>query len=480
MFNYFQRQAQCYKVNVSYHEIRNAGEAAQNLPALKKYQMVMVSALVLSTIAFLGINVSSSFQQSSHFELFRNLGGLGPYIRGTGYGSKSEIPNGCVVDQIHMIARHGERYPTDAEGFDATAQKLMNFANFKGTLKPLRRWDWKNVIYDGLNQYGQLTATGPYAGTLTWSKAATEFRTRYPAIWNFSSTEPTRIFASDSTRVIQSAIHFAKNFFANQYESLVELVIISEQDQTGDTLSPTDACPAYMNEGLELGNEKFDTFTATYLPNIADRFNKQNPNLNLLPQDIYTMQEMCGYEINALGESPLCSVFEEEDWANFQYSRDLFFFYSCGPGNKYSITMGFPWINATRNLLLEGPRSGALFFSFTHDGSIVPMITVLGLFNDVELPSERRRRFKTTDIVPMGARLVLERLSCGSSINVRVLVNDAVIPIETCNSGPGSSCELGQFDALITKQGDRAGSFTSICGLTEGEDSISFLWQRKN
>jgi acid phosphatase len=40
------------------------------------------------------------------------LGGNGPYFKGPDVnGVKNEVPEGCYVDQVAYISRHGSRYP---------------------------------------------------------------------------------------------------------------------------------------------------------------------------------------------------------------------------------------------------------------------------------------------------------------------------------------------------------------------------------
>lgn len=49
----------------------------------------------------------------------RHLGGNSPWIRktrGVLNDTAAELPAGCIVDQVHMMSRHGERYPTYATG----------------------------------------------------------------------------------------------------------------------------------------------------------------------------------------------------------------------------------------------------------------------------------------------------------------------------------------------------------------------------
>lgn len=101
----------------------------------------------------------------------------------------------------------------------------------------------------------------------------------------------------------------------------------------------------------------------------------------------------------------------------------------------------------------------------------------------------------------MGGRIIFERLACPRTadcwsnapfypnhvycappeeeIFVRMNVNDGIVAIPGCESGPGGSCPLEEFLARVKATGEKAGDFQEICGLrSDGPDRISFLHQR--
>lgn len=57
----------------------------------------------------------------------------------------------------------------------------------------------------------------------------------------------------------------------------------------------------------------------------------------------------------------------------------------------------------------------------------------------------------------MGAHIVFERLSCNETVispadkYVRIVLNEAVLPMEDCQSGPGYSCSLRNFTDHYSK-----------------------------
>ena len=74
------------------------------------------------------------------------------------------------------------------------------------------------------------------------------------------------------------------------------------------------------------------------------------------------MQGMCGFETMVRGQSPWCNVFNSDEWKDFEYARDVNHYYTAGPGNKYAGVMGWPWMNATAELMRKGPEQGRVFF----------------------------------------------------------------------------------------------------------------------
>jgi acid phosphatase len=115
------------------------------------------------------------------------------------------------------------------------------------------------------------------------------------------------------------------------------------------------------------------------------------------------------------------------------------------------------------------------------------MISALGLFSDpIDLPVTHiapDRKWKTSQITPMGGRIIFERLSCSSGDTqakkfVRFNVNDGIVPMAGCNNGPGSSCPLSRFAEYVKDRGVEAGDFRTVCGLPEdAAPKLTFLRQ---
>jgi acid phosphatase len=228
-------------------------------------------------------------------------------------------------------------------------------------------------------------------------------------------------------------------------------------------------------------------FVALYTAAIQQRL-LAHTGMDFTDKEVYHMQEMCGFETTVRGRSDWCDVFTQDEFLSFEYARDILHYYRAGPGQKYAGSMGWLWLNATTNLLLEGPVAGKMFFSFVHDGDIAPMVTALDVINDeVHLPVtnvDSGRKWRKSQVCPMGGRIIFELLACegegveGRERFVRLNINDGITALPDCHSGPGESCPLEQFAARTKRRGMEVGDFRQLCGLGGDEaGEITFLRQ---
>jgi Histidine phosphatase superfamily (branch 2) len=184
--------------------------------------------------------VHSPLPRMKNPSLLKYFGGMGPFMG----GHYIKVPDSCQVNQVHLLSRHGERYPTNGMG-----NIIMRFAqnisvvegnNFESTLAFLNNWklttnDW---LYSPSDQLEQETVTGPAAGSLRMFTLGNQFRARYENIWNFQSRQRMKVWSSDSRRVIHSARYFSAAFFGAEADVSVQ-VIPETQELWGDTLTTT-------------------------------------------------------------------------------------------------------------------------------------------------------------------------------------------------------------------------------------------------
>ncbi|KAF2458235.1 3-phytase B precursor [Lineolata rhizophorae] len=445
---------------------------------------------------------------SHDWNILYHLGGNGPWVEkvdGTVDGGIA-VPHRCTVDQVHMLSRHAERYPTLKAAFrlqylvNAIEEAKENNATFHDDLEFLNKWNY--FLSDPPSQIEQLTSTGPFAGSLGAFSTGVKLRTRYSNLlsnWTPPSGK-TNFWAGDSPRVIDTAKHFAAGFFGLKWNDTAQLHIIPETpDRGGDTLTPGKSCSAYLRDPEHShmrGMTMMSRFRSTYLPSIQERLRAQDPTFaaNLDEGAVFSMQELCGFETTVRGGSSWCGVFTRDEWRAFEYARDLVHYYRSGPGNRFGAVMGWVWLNATASLLAQGPGvAGPLFLSFVHDGDMVMLLAALDVFRDEEhLPvthEDTERKWRTSQVTPMGGRIILERLSCEADaledqrngemeVFVRLNINDGIVALPGCESGPGKSCPLDQFLNMVASRGKEVGSFAEMCSLSQdAPDRITFLHQ---
>lgn len=111
------------------------------------------------------------------------------------------------------------------------------------------------------------------------------------------------------------------------------------------------------------------------------------------------------------------------------------------------------------------PLNHTIYADFSHDNELIAIYAAIGLFKQSEpldpMKPNPERTWVASHLVPFSGRMVTERLSCADRGRkyVRILVNDALQPLEFCGSGDG----LCLLDVFVKSQGyarsDGAGDF---------------------
>lgn len=90
--------------------------------------------------------------ESPAFDITKYWGNLAPWysLRSSDYDladASPLIPDGCDVTQVHLLYRHGARYPTSGAGPEKFAQKLANATktglSVSGELSFLSQWQYR-------------------------------------------------------------------------------------------------------------------------------------------------------------------------------------------------------------------------------------------------------------------------------------------------------------------------------------------------
>ncbi|RPD65418.1 phosphoglycerate mutase-like protein [Lentinus tigrinus ALCF2SS1-7] len=453
------------------------------------------------------------------FNPLHHSGPASPYFDAPAqFGILSTTPVQCSVDQAAYLVRHGSRFPEPGSfaGWQSLFAKLQNATyNAKGPLSFLPSWTppIDDIPHDPLF----LSSTGSREAF----DLGVELRKRYRLT---RGGDNFTVWSAGQQRVVDTATYFTLgylsqgNYISAPGENRGHVITMPDSVNYtfADSLTPSAGCPAYSSGDTSF---KATTFRGTYQSTIANRLNKYLDGLTLNATDIGVMQDLCGFQAEVNGDTRFCDIFTESEWLDYEYAHDLNYYYGSGPGNPFSATTGYPWVKAITELFVTGPNdatesSGSnfvpppLIMSFTHDNNLPPAVSALGLWNTSELSGvyplsakspNRRRTFRSSYLVSFRGYVALERLSCdehdpptsvkhianqpilgpGASVNaqkyVRIRINNAVVPVPGCASGPGSSCPLASFAAYIKKRAAVAGDFVKTCGLQDVKNATNTL-----
>lgn len=448
--------------------------------------MVAISKLVNNGLLLAGQNIFADVatpQQAAtaQYNIINFLGGSAPYIQHPGFGISPDVPPQCTLEQVHLFSRHGERYPSSGSGksFEKIMAKFANYnESFAGELAFLN--DYTYFVSD--KDYYEKETTpfnskGPYAGTTDAMRHGMSFRTKYQSLFN-ATEEDLLVFTSNSGRVHKTAQYFARGFMGEEYsDDSVKFYVINEDASMGaNSMTPRDGCVAYDENA---NNDIVAKFNTSYLSTAQARILKGNEKLNLTTADVKNLFSWCAFELNVRGASPFCDLFTNDEFIRYAYATDLSNYYSNGPGNNLTATIGSPYLNATLKFLLEEDPEYKVLLTFSHDTDLEMFHSALGLLEpSSDLPTDHipfPNPYVHSQIVPQGARLYTEKYSCDGISYVRYIVNDAVYPIQKCQSGPGFACELSEFESYINKRLEGK-DYKTQCNVTDVPTELTFFW----
>ncbi|KAH9951980.1 phosphoglycerate mutase-like protein [Amylocystis lapponica] len=420
----------------------------------------------------------ASANNKSHFDLFKHWGNLSPWYsvgKGAfGLDSGPEAPETCRVTGLHLLHRHGARYPTEWASYGGPAvfaSKLHKVASkwtATGSLSFLNDWTYK-LGEEILTPFGrqQLFDLG------------VSMRMKYGFLLkNFTETNTLPVFRTESQdRMLSSALNFAIGFFGYPFEGQYQQSITIEADGYNNTLAPYKTCP---NGGITSKTDRAQPYVkqwaSIYLANALARLAPQLPGFNLTIEDVYTFQQTCAYETVAIGYSKFCELFTEEEWEGFDYAMDLYFWYDSAFGAPLARALGVGYTqelvarlthtpiathNTSTNSTLDGseatfPLNQSLYVDATHEVVVLHVITALNLTTlatEGPLPADHipsHRTFKASQLAPFATNIQFQLLSCDSvpDPQIRVIINDGVVPltgIRGCPVQKDGMCPVATF-----------------------------------
>ncbi|KAF8987370.1 histidine phosphatase superfamily [Cyathus striatus] len=410
-------------------------------------------------------------------DIFRLWGNLAPWYsipQGQfGVEATPDTPDGCTVKALHLLHRHGARYPNANEKIGGPAQfgerlhKKAGEWKAKGELAFLNNWTYK---------LGENVLT-PF-GRQQLFDLGVSFRIRYGFLLeNFTKTNMLPVFRTDTMdRMQKSAYNFALGFFGHPFEGQYQQLITIREEGFNNSLTPDKSCqnsqdPAKGDRGLWYVQRWADI----YLKHAQKRMQRKIKGYHLTIEDVFTMQQMCVYETVSLGYSIFCELFTHEEWEGFDYAMDLQFWYGYAFGSPLARVHGAGYIqeliaritntpielhNSSTNATLDDnpvtfPLGQSLYVDATHEELILSVIAAMNLTTFAKMGSlpythiPKDRTFRTSELSPFASNIQFQVLQCDRKEDqIRVIINDGVAPltgIRGCKEDDQGMCPLSIF-----------------------------------
>ncbi|KAF5386547.1 hypothetical protein D9757_005881 [Collybiopsis confluens] len=421
--------------------------------------------------------------KEKEWDLFKHWGNLSPWYsneRGTfGLDSDPDAPDTCRVTSLHLLHRHGARYPSEdsfAKRFGEGSKKWKA----KNDLAFLN--DWHVKFFSLTYKLGENILT-PF-GRQQMFDLGVSMRLKYGYLLNdFTETKTIPVFRTTSKdRMVHSALNFALGFFGYPFEGQYQQSIVIEEKEFNNTLKPDETCENAKKDSIGKRGEWYvERWTKTYLKKTRKRLQSHLDDYRLSIDDVYAMQQMCAHETVALGYSKFCELFTQEEWEGFDYSYDLEYWYNSAFGSPVGRVLGAGWIQEllarlehkpikanqhrfSTNKTLDGnpvtfPVNQSLYVDVTHEEVVLSILTALNLTTlaaNGPLPYDhipKRHSFKGSQLSGFGSNVQIQVLECSSSSlaseeQIRIIINDAPVPltgIRGCPKQKDGMCPLKTF-----------------------------------
>ncbi|KAK4704915.1 hypothetical protein P7C70_g1287, partial [Phenoliferia sp. Uapishka_3] len=386
---------------------------------------------------------------------------VGPLIFGVvaGKGGLASLPAvliGASVFTSSTVTEHGiQQLLTGEDGTndEILVAKLLNISTTEGGAPFLGPLEFLNTY---VYQLG-LSLLVPSGSAMEYQSAADFWNTRgrllfnatagqayYNATYQNGSSRPTLVLRTTSqARILASEQAWAAGFFGPTNTSAqYDLVEIKEGGGANDTLA-LDCVNSDVAAIGYTGDDAVFEFIPLYLQEATERMNNYlvNGAISFNVNDTYAMQSICTYEYATFGDSEFCYLFTEQEWAGFEYSLDLEYYYDFSFGQATGRAQGIGYVeemiarlkgkpvaatNTNVNKTIDDdpakfPIGEKLYMDMSHDDVQVSVITALGVkYFQGELPitasaPSPSRPFRISYMTPFASRLNTEVIGCTSA-----------------------------------------------------------------
>ena len=400
----------------------------------------------------------------------------------------SDVPSTCKVTFAQVLSRHGARDPTadKTESYNATIQKIhTNVKSYPGKYAFLQNYQY-TLGADQLTLFGEQELIN----------SGIKFYQRYRQL---ASILTPFVRTSGDDRVVESALNFTQGFHAAKTADLLSgfrdssypypLVVIPEEPESESNNTLNHGLCTNFEDGPDskIDSNAMKIWANKFVPPIQTRINNDLQGANLTVTETIYLMDQCPFNTVASPNgtiSPFCDLFTENEWHQYDYYGTLKKYYGYSYGNPLGPTQGVGFANeliarmtnkavddhtSTNHTLDDSsatfPLRRALYADFGHDSGMAAVFAALGLYNGTRTPlsnttvtdAKQADGYSASWTVPFAARAYFEKLACAGSLEeqVRVIVNDRVLPLEQCGGDHLGRCSLSKFiDSLSFARSD--------------------------
>lgn len=196
-------------------------------------------------------------------------------------------------------------------------------------------------------------SSGFMAGVTFWNRYgrtlynASVGQLSYNASYPNGTPRPKPVLrTTGQSRIENSQINWALGFFGPSFQAVPDatvanatsdfnVVIIPEGGTENNTLASYDSC---FNDNVDsigyIGDGDVYTYIPIYLADATVRMNAYAPTgFQFTTNDTYAMQSICAYEMEYIGSSDFCYLFTEDEWAGFENTLDIEYYFDYSFGN---------------------------------------------------------------------------------------------------------------------------------------------------
>ncbi|ORX81301.1 phosphoglycerate mutase-like protein [Basidiobolus meristosporus CBS 931.73] len=405
---------------------------------------MLFQILVASYIA--GLALVGGLSAKPYFDLLDHLSTKSPYKIPRSAEQGTSVASTCNLTQLHLISRHGTRYPSarDALEFARLGKLFSKAIKHDGRYSWMSSWESPYLV----SQEYQLAPSG----ALDLYRLSKRCRSRYHDFFRGQGYDPRlySFLSSQKDRSGESGSAFGIGLFEGTGplgETRIQPVYIYTIPLGLDQeLAIKYACEKWLaqsRDNVRLGAVKRH-FSKHYIKKTANRISEEFA-LNVTTLDVKYIYKLCGFEASIhQRRSTWCDLLRDDEILELELLGDFESYYKYSYGSAMNSKMACALVTKLVTQVedhLRGASSTRAYFKFGHAETLLFLSTLLNLRKDPaqwtisNIPKLLQERdFRTSELTPFSANVFFEIYQCaqGGGTRVRLLVNERPTQIPGC------------------------------------------------